>query len=85
MAASSVARRTKKADPSEADAWLAGAREQFDALIELARTAEPDAATERDVMKRLAVVGAALLQSLSARRATTPARRPRSRRRTRSA
>lgn len=85
MAASSVARRTRTKDPAEADAWISGAREQFDALVEVVRTATPDAAAEREVMKRLAVVGAALLQALSARRGATGRRARPSRRRTRSA
>lgn len=90
MAATPVARRTRntKDHRAEADAWVEGAREQFEALIEMTRRAPPGEETERAVMKGLAVVGAALLHSLSSRRGaqSTTGRRARSpRRRTRSA
>ncbi|MCO5165874.1 MAG: hypothetical protein M9894_05845 [Planctomycetes bacterium] len=60
---------------SDAAAWEAGALAEFEDLLGLVRAAP--AGVEALVMPRLAVVGAALLQSLTERRRACAASAPR--------
>lgn len=63
---------------ADASAWEQGAREEFDALVEFIRTAPMAPGAEGAVMARLAVVGAALIKCMGARRDAGSRRRRRS-------
>lgn len=75
------ATRVTDAVVSDAAVWEAGARAEFEDLLELIRAGQPG--IEQLVMPRLAIVGAALMHSLGARRqeVAAPASRRASRRR----
>lgn len=78
-----AARRRSHAALDEAVVWEEGARAEFDALLDLVREHAGAAGLDEMVMARLAVVGAAVMKSLGARRAAAGAGARRARRRTR--
>lgn len=57
-------------DEADAVVWEQGARAEFEALLEVLREDARAPGIEEALMARLAVVGAALMQALEARRST---------------